>query len=457
MKRNLLVAFFLLPFYLIGQVPNTFSDTEKIYGLSTIWKEVEYNFAYFEKIGSVKWDSLYKTMINSVLDTKNDYEYYRELSFFMAFLKDGHTGVGRYPNVDRYTTIYKGYLIEFGRIEDKVIVTRINASKKDSIPLGSELLEVNGRATDNYLAEFVIPYISASTDKSRDEKAVYNILDGLPGMKYTIKIKTPGNDIKTMQLVHGNLGEKFPPATIPLTVKREAVEFKWFDNRIAYLALNSFKDSMVIASFRQHLPELYKAEKLIIDIRENSGGNSEVGFEILKYLTDDKYLNIHSSKSRKHTAQAKREGANISVKDTIGKEWEKEAYLNFNNKLYTKNEYEPYANEITDKRITIPTLILIGGKTVSAGEDFLVPIKNIEHIKTMGETTCGSTGTLYNINLPGSSAYICSLQSFYPDGSEYVGVGIRPDIEVKRTIRGIISMKDEVLDQALEFLNEKKK
>jgi len=431
MIRNLILAFSLLPFILSGQVPNTFSDSEKIYGLSTIWKEAEFNFAYFEKIGTVKWDSLYKSMINRVLETKNDYEYYRELSFFMSFLKDGHTGVGRYPNVDRYTTIYKGYLIEFGRIGEKVIVTRINYSKKDSIPLGSELLEVNGLAPDNYLAKFVTPYISASTDKSRDEKAVYNILDGLPGMKYTIKIKTPANDIKTIQLVHGDIGEKFPPATIPETVKREAVEFKWFDNKIAYLAINSFSDSTILASFTKLLPEIAKADKLIIDIRENTGGNSEIGFEILKYLTDDKILNIHSSKTRKHIPRANREEAFVCVADS----------------------YEPYVNNHTDKSIVIPTLVLTGGKTISAAEDFLVPIKKIGHMRTMGETTSGSTGSPYSFKLPGSWAYVCSLQCCYPDGSEYVGVGIKPDIEVKRTIRGIINRKDEVLDQALADLN----
>ncbi|OFX87186.1 MAG: hypothetical protein A2W99_07570 [Bacteroidetes bacterium GWF2_33_16] len=123
MKQFIATTLILIPLFIKGQIPNSFSDTEKIYGLSTIWKEVEYNFAYFEKIGTAKWDSLYKVMIKKVLETNNDYDYYRELSYFTAFLKDGHTGIGRYPNVDRYTTVYKGYWIEFERIESKVVVT----------------------------------------------------------------------------------------------------------------------------------------------------------------------------------------------------------------------------------------------------------------------------------------------------------------------------------------------
>lgn len=454
MKRIILISLLIVPLSISGQVPNTFSDVEKIYGLSTIWKEVEYNFAYFEKIGSSKWDSLYKTMIKRVLKTSNDYDYYRELSFFMAFLKDGHTGVGRYPNVDRYTTIYKGYLIEFGRIENKVIVTRINSSKKDSIPLGSELIEVNGLGTEEYLEKNVIPYISASTDQARVEEATFYILDGLPGMEYLIKIKTPNNEIKSLKLVHGDLGEPFPTNTTPKSRDKEPVEFKWLDNKIAYLALNSFQDTTIVEYFKKLLPELYKAKSLIIDIRENSGGNSEVGFEILKYLCEDKYLYTHYSRSRKHIAHSKRNGKYINAKDTVGSDWKKEAFLNFNNMLYTEVEYEPYLNDLKAERIIIPTVVLIGHKTISAGEDFLIPLKRINHIKTIGERTSGSTGTLYNITLPKSWGYICGLQSFYPDGSEYVGVGIEPNIEVKRTIQGVIKMEDDALSYALKYLNE---
>ncbi len=453
-KRIILYAVILIPRIMIGQVPNTFSDTEKIFGLSTLWKEVEYNFAYFDKIGSQKWDSLYQSMIGAVLKTSNDYEYYRELSRFMAFLKDGHTGVGRYPNVDRYTTIFRGYLIEFGRVEGKVIVMKVNASKRDSIPLGSELLEVNGLATEYYLSERVTPYISASTDKARDEMAVKFILDGLPGMRYSIKIKTPQNQVKAIELVHGNLGEKFPPETFPKTIPWKPIEFKWFNDGIACLVLNSFSDHSTSDSVQKLLPELYRAKKLIIDIRENSGGNSEVGFQILKLLTDDKVLFTHASSSRKHSAELKNDGSRILEKDTAGSDWKKEAFLDYNNKLFSTSDYTAYPNDFAGRRIVIPTLVLMGGKTISAGEDFLIPMKNIRHIKTMGETTAGSTGTLYQVKLPGSWGYICSLKSTYPDGSAYVGVGISPDIEVKRTIRGVISMRDEVMEAAVGFLNK---
>ncbi|OFX87187.1 MAG: hypothetical protein A2W99_07575 [Bacteroidetes bacterium GWF2_33_16] len=281
-------------------------------------------------------------------------------------------------------------------------------------------------------------------------------MDGLPNMRYNIIIRTPENVTKKIELIHGNIGEKWPVSVIPEFETKEPIQFNWLEDGIAYLSVNSFKDCSVLDVFKSYLPELYKAKKLIVDMRRNTGGNSEIGFAILKYLTDDKFLYIHQTKSRMHIAHMKRNGSKLEPKDTINNVYNKEAFLNFQNKLYTHSDYEPFQNDLKEQRIVVPTLILTSNKTISAGEDFLVPIKQIKHIKIMGETTAGSTGTLYEYKLPESWVYICGLQSFYPDGSTFVGVGIKPDIEVQKTIRGIINLEDEILVYALKHLKELK-
>lgn len=204
------------------------------------------------------------------------------------------------------------------------------------------------------------------------------------------------------------------------------------------------------------MPKLYKAKKLIIDIRENGGGNTEIGLEILSYFTNDNQLYKHKSKSRKHLSLFKANGAKYSEEDTSKADWIRDAYLDYHNKLYTQSEYSPYIINHREKRIVIPTIILTSHNTVSAAEDFLVPVKEMTHIKTMGETTAGSTGTPYRFELHGGGkAQVCTLQSFYPDGTEFVGIGIKPNIEINRTINGIINIEDEVLNSAIKSLNDK--
>ena len=461
MKRFLLFIAFI-PFFVHGQSTNNLNkltNEEKIFGLSKIWKEVEYNFAYFDKVGREKWDSLYVCMIKSVQETKNDYEYFRELERFCAFLKDGHTEIMRFPrNIDRYTTVYKGFWIDFDLIENKVIVTRINTEKKEELPIGSELVEVNGLPTEKYLAQYVLPYISASTDEARRNNAAYYIFDGLKDMKYNVKIITPSKELKSIELVHGRIDDgKFPPELFPPKVSRNDIEFHWLENGIGYLAINTFNDSTVFKAFKEKLPDLYKAKKLIIDLRENGGGNTEIGLNIFEYLTNDTIIFGEKMRARKHISLNQANGARIKHVDDLSTQWEKESFLDFNNKLYTEFDYEPSKNKLKAKRIVIPTLILIGHKTISAAEDFLVFMKGQKHIKTLGERTSGSTGSPYYFDLPGGGrARICTLQSFNPDGSDFVGIGIIPDIEVKRTINGIINMKDEVLSYAINYFNELK-
>jgi len=459
--KKFLFLILLSPLIVIGQSTNKLnklSNEEKLFGISKIWKEVEYNYAYFEKIGQEKWDSLYVSLTKTVLATTNDYEYYRALEKFIAFLKDGHSKIEWFPRyIDRYTTVYKGYWIEFNYIENKVIVTRVNAKKKDELPIGSELVEINGMTTENYLTQFVLPHISASTESARRNIAAYYIFDGLKDTKYNVKILTPNKELKSLELVHGRIDDgAFPPELYPPKVTKKDVEFRWLENGIGYLTINSFSDSSVFKAFKEELPELYKVKKLIIDLRENGGGNTEVGLEIFKYLTIDSLIFGEKMRARKHISLNKANGVRIKSVNNSSSQWEKEAYLDYNNKLYTEFDYEPITNHLNAKRIIIPTLILVGYKTASAAEDFLVFTKGQKHIKTIGEKTYGSTGTPYFISLPnGGMASICTLQSYFPDGSEFVGIGIVPDIEVNRTIQGTINFEDEVLNKALLYLKEK--
>ena len=78
----------------MGTTQVNISNELKIYELSLIWREAEYNFAFWEWLaGSLDWDKAYREAIPAVLQTKNTYEYYLELKKFVSLLRDGHTSV----------------------------------------------------------------------------------------------------------------------------------------------------------------------------------------------------------------------------------------------------------------------------------------------------------------------------------------------------------------------------
>jgi C-terminal processing protease CtpA/Prc len=439
----------------MAQVPNTLTPSDKVYGLSKFWQEVNYNFIYLEKINRIKWDSTYRAMITTVQQTKNDYEYYRELQKFCALLKDGHTDISFPQYIDTliYRTSFGEYRFGITLIDNKAIISFINKSKKDELQVGSEIIEVNGLPTQEYINKFVTPYISSSTDYVLHDWSVIQMLEGLKGEKYEIRIKTPDGKIKAFSLTHGKTMEKelYPPEE-----DKQLMNFKWYDNNIAYIALNSFADPKIDTLFIQKLIELYKAKGLIIDLRSNHGGNTGIGVEIFKYLTNDTLLYGSRTRSRQHIPTYKAWGKFIEPKDTINNEEAKKLYLSFHDKYYYKFNYEPDTVKLKAKRIIVPTVILIGHSTGSAAEDFLIYAANQKHMIKIGENSNGSTGQPFIFELPGGgSARVCTKQDTYPDGKEFVGYGVKPDIEIKPTLNDYLNKKDAVIDKALEYLKTK--
>lgn len=456
MRTIFIVLMLMVVTVIKAQFTNNLSAADKVYGLSKFWQEVNYNFIYLDKIDPGRWDSLYRQMISDVQHTKNDYEYYRQLQKFCAYLKDGHTNVFFPPGVEQMNTMFGDYRVFLKNINNKAIVVRTNLSRKDEIPVGSEVIEVNGKSTAQYIKENVAPYISSSTDYVLQDWSISRLLEGLPGDSFAVKIKTPTQKIISLLLVHKKTGEE---AVYPAFEKeKELFELKWYDNQFAYVALNSFGNPRIDTLFNQKLPELYNAKGLVIDLRYNGGGNTNIGTAILRYLTNDKLLYGARSTSRMHIPTFKAWGRYASPADTVNNEWAKQSLLSFMNRYYYNFEYTPDTINLNARRLVVPTVILLGHSTASAAEDFLIYADKQTHMITMGENSFGSTGQPFVFNLPGGgSARVCTKKDTYPDGRGFVGYGIRPDIEIIPGLNDYLEQKDPVLDRAIDYLKTKTK
>lgn len=456
MKKNIVIIFMLfIAMIAKSQVPNTLTRQDKIFGLSKIWQEVNYNFIYLERIDREKWDSFYREMITTIQETTNDYEYYRELQKFCAFLKDGHTFIIPPKSIDSlvYSDMFGAYRIRLQNIDDKAIITNINESKKEELPIGSEIVEVNGLPTKEYIKKFVSPYIASSTEYVVNDEAVEKLLTGLKGEKYNIKVITPDGKSKTISLIHDVTTENeiYPPVQ-----ENHLLDFRWYDNQLAYVALNSFRDPKIIELFLEKLPELRKAKGLIVDLRSNKGGNTRNGTGILEYLTNDTILYGTKRLTRSHISSFKAWGRFANPTDTSA--WAKKSYLMSQDRYYYPFDYYPTNFKSNNQKINIPTVLLIGHKTFSAAEDFLIFADNQKHMIKIGENSHGSTGEPLMFEIPGGGfALVCTIKCTFPDGREFVGFGVKPDIEVKPTLTDFINNIDPVLNRALDYLKQETK
>lgn len=428
--------------------PDDLTEEEKLYGLSLFWKEASYNFAFFDQVPDLDFDSAYREYIPRVLATENTYEYYRELMRFNALLQDGHTNVYLPEGLAAKHADWPAvYMTEAGQ---EAIVSKVDVALQSEIPLGSSIIYVEGKDLETHLRTNIMPYIASSTEHILWDLAVKNALDGPADSSVNFTIRTPSEELKEISLKRDSRYRKVEMASLELPkidislkmlpFDMKLFEFKWLENDLAYIALNGFHDEAIVESFKAAYPEIKKAKGLIIDLRFNGGGNSNIGAEILAHFANQD-LEGSVWKTRKHVAAYKAWGK-------FGGEHEEYA----RDDAWESGSMELLKAKESDNHI-VPTYVLIGRYTGSAAEDFLVYADKLEHFTTIGEKTYGSTGQPIFFDLPGGGSFrICTKRDTYPDGREFVGYGISPDIAIDRLPEHLIREEDVVFHRAIEEL-----
>ncbi|MCK4414672.1 MAG: hypothetical protein KAY32_14150 [Candidatus Eisenbacteria sp.] len=399
---------------------------EKVAGLSKLWSEVKYNFVFFDHVPDVNWDSLYVEYLSKAQQTTSTLEYYWTLREMTAHLKDGHTTVNLPPELYDETSFRPA--IRTRLIEDRVLVvevgSEIEASTDSPIRLGLELTRIDGIPVHDYAAQRILPYVRASTPQARDVWAYdYDLLLGRKGEDCELELKGDRGTTYTVRLTR----------SVPVMVRPDSEpHLRLLAGRIAHLTLKSFGDNNVVAGFDSLIASLETSAALILDLRDNGGGNSSVGYALLGYLTDRPFSTLRSA-SRDYRPIRRAQGFKEAWQENTPVDWPASG-----SRHYGK-----------------PVVVLISPRTGSAAEDFCAVFRHMQRGKLIGEPTAGSTGQPLVFGLPGGgNAMVCTARCTFPDGTEFVGVGIQPDIEAHPTVEDTKTGRDTVLEAALHYLRQ---
>ena len=80
-------------------------------------------------------------------------------------------------------------------------------------------------------------------------------------------------------------------------------------------------------------------------------------------------------------------------------------------------------------------------------------LKAGKRARLVGTPTGGSTGQPLQIPLPGGGrARVCAKRDTFPDGTEFVGIGVIPDVEVRPTVADFAAGRDVVFERGLAEL-----
>ncbi|RIV17364.1 hypothetical protein DYU11_32260 [Fibrisoma montanum] len=400
------------------------SDDEKVAGLSKMWAEAKYNFAYFDHIPDVDWDRLYLEYLPKVRATPNTVAYYRVLKQFYAQLRDGHTDVWA-PSGPLADSVAFRPPVVAQLVEGRVFVQQVrhDSLMRSGIIPGLEIVQIDGLPVRDYADRYVRPYQSGSTPQNIDVQTYgYQLLRGPKDRPVTVMFRDARGKTFSRALPRSGYSTLTPV---------ESVIIKYLPGNVAYVQLNEFESNRGFKRFVAAFDTIAAANALILDVRQNGGGDSGNGWNILSYLTDKPFA-TGSYRSRVYSPVRRARGENVLFEPVdTGNTWAANR-----EKLFSK-----------------PVAVLIGGMTFSAAEDFTVAFAAMKRGKLIGEPTGGSTGQPLGFSLPGGiMARVCTKRDAFPDGTEWVGKGIQPDILIRPTAADVLAGRDPALDAALREL-----
>jgi len=407
---------------------NNLTDSQKIWGLMQIWSTAKYNFVFFDQIPDFDWDAAVQSAIPKVLATSNTDDYYRVLRELAGPLDDAHTMVLP-PGL--FSGAYDNPPVEFEMIDGKVILVRMGDTEEiraQNMYPGLELLEIDDIPVSDCL-EQIRAYYYGGTRQWQEAFGMYFLLMGKPESEVKLKLRDTRDKISTVSLTRNAMKNSFQLRTYFM---EPAVENRFIEDGIVYIKLNSFRPGNAADAFKAEFNKLNLDELkgMILDIRYNSGGSSDNSYDIISNLIDQP-VEAARWKTRKYMPAYAAWGQ--------PEEW---------------HEGRMGTIEPSDgKHYTGPLVLLVGSLTASAAEDFVVPLDFSDRAMLIGSKTAGGTGNPMIINLPGGGIFMaCSKKDYYPDGKEFVGYGIKPDISVQLTQKDILENRDPVLEKAVEVI-----
>lgn len=385
----------------------------RLLSLYRYWNIIQYYFPYKHLIEE-DWEDVMSEFIPKFIDASNETAYKLAVLELMGRVHDTHANIlGREEALEAFWGAnIAPYELTF--VENKAVVTGMyaTASTADSeLQVGDIISRINNKAVEEIVKES-LPYTPASNYSTQLRDIATKLLrtnDTILTLEYSRSGSLEQANLRTYSI--GGL-------KIPNRFQRADTCFRLLTPEIGYLYLGSIKS--------EYLPKIFSEIKdtkgLVIDLR--CYPSEFVVFSLGKYLMPES------------TNFVKFTNGNIVSPGLFTKT--KTLGVGQMNKEYYKGKVVILLNELSQSRAEYTAMA------------FRVAPK----ATVIGSTTAGADGNISQFYLPGGiNTVISGIGIYYPDGRETQRVGIIPDMEVKPSIEGIRSGKDELLDKAVEVIN----
>lgn len=420
----------------------------------------------YYRISKEKFYQNVKALKERIVEPQTRREFFVSFAPLVKSIRDGHTDVIRpRGELDRYKKTGGTFFPLAVEVEgSKLFVAHDLTGRNNRISAGREIRAVNGVSADS-LVESLRLRISGTpplvTDKLED--SFPTDLYFVHGFEGPFEVKIGDADYTLNGL---------PWDTLQARKNRTRIQqpdtdlsYKRLDSHTGLMTVNSFAVKMdtftafVKDSFLQIQRDSIK--HLIIDVRHNGGGDSDLADSLVTYITNKPFKSIHRTDwKRSHQYEE-----HLKAHAPSWMQWLPLSYF-YPDKNYTGEYRETpigenltiYHEEKTPSQSPLrfegDVYVLSGVRTFSSAVIFLTIIKDYDLATIVGEETGGPAnhfGELYPFVLPNSKLWMhTSVKRFIrPSGEDNSG-GVKPDIIVRQTQK---DTNDTVLEKVKEFIN----
>jgi carboxyl-terminal processing protease len=370
--------------------------------------------SFFPDLSQSKFDAAYADYLRTVLHTDNRLDFDLASMQLIADLHDGHswfydtwldkhfgqpTGFLAFPLAGGQWTVVRSQLAEL-KIGD--VITAI-----DSIPVADFFARQR-------------KYISASSDRD----AGVSFFD--TGVVFPEKFTLLLDDGRRVAIDRAS--DKKNPEPPPKS------EGRWLaEKSVAYIKVPSFHGIETQAQALAFLREFHDAKAVILDVRGNPGMGEPTALQSAlmgkPYRTWTEASSLHGGPLLRGYDAAYPEHSTITTTEAV---------------------IHPFDSAYTGR------LILLTDRICScACEDFVMPFKYAHRATLVGETTAGTFSfTRYIPYDNGMILNIAAVHHTFPDGSQFEGIGITPDVAVDMTPADLRASRDPILARALALAQQ---
>ncbi|NTX65088.1 hypothetical protein HUA74_30975 [Myxococcus sp. CA051A] len=361
------------------------------------------------------WDAVLPEFLGRARAVEDARAYTHLLYTLSARVSDGHVFIAEQGQPLRSLAEATAPLV-LRSVEGRFLVSELpvpEAARAAGIGVGDEVVSVDGEAVATRAARFR-ELLGASHDAARAERVASLLLAGSDGKPVEVMLQGVDGRMKESRLPRSR--DYLPFLRPPV---QDDAPWKRLDSDVGYVDLRRLRADSV--------PGMFEAMK---DTRA-------LVFDLRGYPQGSAWALAPRLNTRGATASALI--ARPLVEAGEAREVRFPATL-------PSGDGPRYAGRV---------VVLIDARTLSQGEYTAMMIQAASGARLVGSATAGAVGDTTNVCLPGNVCVLFTGQRFEtPDGRTVQGVGLRPDVEVHPTVRGLRAGRDEVLERALTLLRE---